>query len=382
MHVLWLCSWYPGPLDPYDGDFIERHAASLATCQPVQVIHLVQNTTLLKGQAPTTTETKAGQLQATVHALSWPGLPAPLDRLVFNRNYRSAYRRILAAYIETHGRPDLVHVHVPVKAGAAALWLKMRYGIPFIASEHNSAYFPEIPGSYATRNRYFRYITEHTFRQAKAVTSVSEWLTRRLEYLFQLPQTAVVRNAVDTHLFYPGLPTKARFRFLHVSMLLPLKNAEGILDALALLQQRTRDWELVLVGPAPDALRARAARLGLSSQVIFTGALSYGGVAEQMRKAHALVHFSRYENLPCVINEALCCGLPVVSSDVGGIRELVQEENGILVPEGNLQELADALYRLMLQYTNYDRVAISVTAQEAFNYAAIGKAWVGLYNRL
>lgn len=375
MKVLWLCSWYPNAADPFDGDFIERHARALALYQQVDVMHVVQNKNFLKGiTAVKREERKSANLNASIYFLPLPDTGFEfLNVYVFNKRYQSFYKQLIEQYIAIKGKPDLVHVHVPVKAGLTAVLLKKKYNVPFVVTEHSSAYFEHIPENYFSRNRYFRFVTKQAFQQAAAVSSVSAWLIQRLQTLFAIQQAELIRNVVDTTLFYPQQHTNERKRFLHVSMMHPLKNVQGILRALAILLKQRNDWEMWFVGPPSNEHLQLANELGLQNNITWKGALPYADVAAAMRSADALVHFSKYENLPCVINEALCCGLPVISSKVGGITELVNETNGMIVDAGDEQALAVAMHTFLSEKQTYNKIGIATEAAAMFSEQEIGK---------
>jgi glycosyltransferase involved in cell wall biosynthesis len=381
MKILWLCSWYPNELDPFDGDFVERHAMALSLFTEVHVIHLVQNYELLKGQTGNDRRSHNGNLHTHISMIPFAATSSSfINKLLFNWSYQRKLKELLEAFIKENGKPDLVHVHVPVKAGAGAVWLKKKYRIPFVVTEHTSAYFDHIPFHYASRNRYFRYITRKTFSEAQSVSSVSNWLLQQLQELFQLRQVQLIRNCVDTSLFYPvQQPTSAITTFLHVSMMVPLKNVVGILQAFRQLHEVRSDWELVLAGPASDELRQLSQTMGIGHMVRFTGTLPYAEVAREMQQAHALVHFSKYENLPCVINEALCCGLPVLTSDVGGISEIINDSNGILVREGDINGLTNALVHFMKGVPVFQQDTIAAEAHQQFSYQSTGRSLIEYY---
>jgi glycosyltransferase involved in cell wall biosynthesis len=383
MKVLWLCSWYPHTNDPYDGDFIERQARAYSLYQPVNIIHIVQSRQLNSRQ-PKPAETKTtGRLSSKVFYVQLPNTGIKyLDLLLYNRRYLQVASRAIEAYIHANGNPDLVHVHVPVKAGALALRLKKRPGIPFVVTEHSSAYFKHIEDNYFERSRYFRYVTKQCFENAELVTSVSNWLLNRLGELFRLKRVQLIRNTVDMDLFFPAPVSNTVPHFIHVSMMWPLKNVNGILHALSRLNRLSSNWQMSFVGPANEEYRQLAAELGLQNQVHWKGAMNYAGVASAMQQADALVHFSKYENLPCVVNEALCCGLPVITSNVGGIAELVNESNGILVENENIENLAAAMLSYLRQPDRFHKQNISKAAIDAFGYQTIGKQLLNLYNEV
>ena len=147
----------------------------------------------------------------------------------------------------------------------------------------------------------------------------------------------------------------------------------------------TRPWTLDLLGDGPERLQheERAAALGLSDRVRFLGEVA--DVPARLREAHVFVLSSRSEGLPISVLEAMAAGLPVVASDVGGLRELVAaEESGILVPAGSPALLAAALTRLV----DTPELRISMGAESrrrveaSFTIERCREAHLALYARL
>lgn len=155
-----------------------------------------------------------------------------------------------------------------------------------------------------------------------------------------------------------------------------------MLRSFTRLIKKRQDFELVIVGPASTALKEEVMQSGLASFVVFAGEISYPEVALQMQQASALVLFSRYENFPCVVIEALSCGLPVIAADTGGIGEAVNETNGMLVQSENEEELTTALNKVMNEYSKFDREKIAYDSGHRFSYEAIGKQFHDLYNEI
>ena len=383
MKILWLCSWFPNELDAYGGDFIERHAKSLAIHHPVDVIHIVQNQKLSNEAGTLFCKSEKDGLRVMAHTVPVLMLNIPFfNKITFNIRYLVFLKKVLNLYISENGRPDLVHVHVPVKIGAGALYLKKKFDIPFVVTEHNSAYFPHIPFHYHSLNFFYQWITRKTFQEALSVSSVSQWLISRLDFLFKPGNLNLIRNSVDTNVFYYEPSVNAKKRFIHVSMMEPLKNVKGIISAFIALNSTYTDWELILVGPLNTDYQQMAKEGGIGEKVIFTGLIRYDEVASQMRSADAIVHFSLYENLPCVITEALCCGLFVLASDVGGIREVITPENGVLVASEDIQGLTRAIATYLNRSDLYDRKKISEQAASVYNYRVIGFEMLQWYQGL
>jgi glycosyltransferase involved in cell wall biosynthesis len=124
------------------------------------------------------------------------------------------------------------------------------------------------------------------------------------------------------------------------------KSLEVALGALA----RIDGVGLLVAGDGPDldATRSEAARLGLDQRVRFLGPLDREGVLTLFRAADASLLSSSWENFPHTVVESLAVGTPVVSTDVGGVAEVVRDgENGLLVPAGDAGALAGAIRRVV-----------------------------------
>ena len=113
--------------------------------------------------------------------------------------------------------------------------------------------------------------------------------------------------------------------------------------------------------------------------VFFKGEISYSQVANEIQESDCLILFSNIENSPCVISEALCCGVPVIATNVGGIPELVSNNNSILVAPGNTEQLKNAMIKMMEIYSSFNKNKIAEDAQNKFNYPIIGNEFDVLY---
>ncbi len=379
--ILWLCSWYPHPGDPYEGDFIERHAKALSIYVPVAVFYVSQEGIGKNVDNDKTIEQHTNGLTETVIFFRFKKTGIKIiDRIVYNVRYYRAYKRHLQAYIAKEGKPGIVHVHVPMKAGMMGRWIKKKWGVPYIISEHSSHYSGRTDDDFLTKSLFHRYNVKRVFRDAVAVTNVSATIGAKLKELFGIGKVRVIHNTVDTGFFHPPASKVSTFRFIHVSTLAPYqKNIEGMLRSFSRLVKERQDLELVIVGPASPALKENVTQSGLAPFVIFTGEISYPEVARQMQQASALVLFSRYENFPCVVIEALCCGLPVIAADTGGIKEAVNEANGFLIQSENEDQLTNAMSRMMNEYHRFDRYKIANEASGRFSYHTIGKQFYDLY---
>lgn len=379
--ILWLCSWYPSKLDLFNGDFIQRHAKAAAAFNDIYVIYVAGDNT---GKADKKEREISKSDGLTEHIVHFPVSSSFPGKIRAHFNYLFIFKQAIRRYLVENGKPDLVHVHVPMKAGLLALWLKKRYKVPFVITEHYGIYNEETgKDSYVNRSRIFKNYTRRIFQQASVFVTVSKFLAEGVNRMVGQVNYTLVHNAVDTEFFFFEPKDQSSFRFIHVSNMVPLKNAEGILRAFKAYTEAGGSAMLQLVGNPDDTLPNYANSLGLTpDRVYFTGIVSYQQVAAEMQKSDCLILFSNIENSPCVIGEALCCGLPVIASNVGGIPELVNTDNSILISPGNEAELVATMIKITSVPEKYDRKKIAETASGKFSYLAIGEQLNAIYQKI
>ena len=381
--VLWLCSWYPHPGNPFEGDFIQRHAKAVATLTEVDLIFVNQDGPARNTEESTITREADGVSETVIHFRYRKTGIGLLDRLRYNWRYYRTYRKAIREYFERKGRPDLVHVHIPLKAGAIAQWIRRKWRIPYLVTEHSSHYTPGSDDAFASKSELHRFRVGRVFQQASIVTSVSAAVGEKLKSLFELKRVDVVRNVVDTRLFFYEHTKPQPFRFIHVSTLASFqKNVQGILRAAANLAKNRRDFELLLVGPADQELTDAVKGMGLEGLVRFSGEIPYESVAKEMRAASAFVLFSRHENFPCVMIEALCCGLPFIGTDTGGIPEAIDSGNGVVIASEDEEALQAAMHDMIDLYDRYDRSEIARIARDRYAYSTIAGQFIALYGEV
>jgi glycosyltransferase involved in cell wall biosynthesis len=374
--ILWLCSWYPSPAEPFNGDFIQRHARAAALYNNIYVIH-ISGAKNIKSPSVINTSTQ-GLSEKIILYKNRKGL---LGKLVNHFSWNRIYKKAVRDFIEENGRPDLVHVHVPMKAGLIAMWVKRKFSVPYIVTEHWGIYNDVLKENYSAKPGWFKKLTKNIFLYAAAASSVSNYLAGRIKkYVAPELTFEIISNTADTALFFYKAKPAAKFRFIHISNMIPLKNAEGLLIAFEELKKTNAGIELVFIGPNYFSLEQMAGDFGLLNQsVFFKGEVSYNKVAEEIQQSDCLLLFSNIENSPCVISESLCCGVPVIATNVGGIPELVSSANSVLVEPGNTQDLKEAMRKIIDNYTGYDKNKIAEDAQSKFSYSVIGKKIDELY---
>jgi glycosyltransferase involved in cell wall biosynthesis len=382
MNILWLASWYPNRTNPSTGDFIERHARSVAPfLTNLFVVAVLKDEHLTPGS--TEIFRSSSNNLHTFIAYYAPGkLGRFLEPLHSAFVYFKLQRRLFGEIVRTFGLPHLIHVHVAMKAGWFALRIKKKHRIPYLVTEHWTGYDPGARPNLKEMGNWFVMLTKKILNGASMLLPVSQNLRQQIGSYGIKTTCTVIPNMVDTHLFRFEPRPAGVFRFVHFSYLNSQKNPEGIIDACALLRGKGILFECLLAGGVAPHLNEKIRALGLAGNVFTAPEMPLGSVAEKMREAHALVMFSRFENLPCVVLEALCSGLPVVCSDVGGVAEIINDSNGMLVASGDVEALANAMERMVKEYARFNRQEIALASAAVFNPTRIGEQHLAVYRKL
>jgi glycosyltransferase involved in cell wall biosynthesis len=139
--------------------------------------------------------------------------------------------------------------------------------------------------------------------------------------------------------------------------------------------------DLVGEGPSTPRLRGLASELGVAERVRFRGPLTADEIADALRESNIFAFASYSENMPLAVIEALCCGLPVAATNVGGIPEAVGAD-GALAPPGDADALAAAIRDVLARYSSFDRGEIAARAAARYSFEAVGGVWDEIYRSL
>jgi len=191
------------------------------------------------------------------------------------------------------------------------------------------------------RARFVVCVSNFARSQLMAITSPGHW-----------DKLYVVHCGVDLKRFTPIERPRSRESnsVTCVGRLVPEKGQALLIEAVARMKDAGHDVSLMLVGDGPDraALESEATRRGLRGEVSFLGALSPPQVAQTLRETDVFCLPSFAEGVPIVLMEAMAMQLPVITSRVMGIPELVEDGvSGRLIRPGSSEDLVEALAELL-----------------------------------
>ncbi len=266
--------------------------------------------------------------------------------------------------------PDILHAHSPALNGVAALRVAERYGLPLVYEVR--AFWEDAAVDHGTsreggpRYRLTRALESYVLRRAHAVTTICEGLRTDMRARgIADDRLSVIPNAVDADALRPAPLHAARLRaqlgweghrvLAFIGSFYAYEGLDLLLDALARLRQHHPDLRLLLAGGGPQeaSLRAQATRLTLGDAVHFAGRVPHAEVGAWYGVADLCVYPRKPMRLTELVTplkplEAMALERPVIASDVGGHRELIQDGvTGVLARAGDADALAQAIASLV-----------------------------------
>lgn len=294
-------------------------------------------------------------LGAVVHDLGRVAGPRGFRRIRIARRLEQALRR--------HGPFDLIHAYLGMPAGAAAVPVARRLGIPVVVTLASGELVGLGDIRYGLQRRVIdRIAVARIFRNASAVTVPSSYMARLLaaspEHAKRVKGFAheIVPMGIDTRLF-PFTPRGdgPPWRLIRVASLNPVKDYPTLLRAMAALPENVT-LDIVGEDTLQGRIQALARQIGVDKRITFHGWQPTERVAELYAAAHVNVVSSRHEAANITMLEAACCGTPTVGTAVGYVADW-DPDRAVAVPVQDPRALAAAISALLRDPVRRTRIA-------------------------
>ncbi len=296
--------------------------------------------------------------------------------------YLLAWKNALHIYKQKKGGPDIIHSAIVFPASIISRYLKYKWKIPYIISEHWTGYLPE-DGRY--KGFLMRLLARITIKNASSVVTDSNRLKDRMQELGLTNAYYSIPNVVDVMQFnIPQTLQKNKIiNFIHISSFdEEQKNVSGIIRTFAKVHADYHDATLTLVGDGEmrPFLQKLSDSLTLGESVTFTGLKTGNELVELIQNSSAFILFSNYENMPCVMLEAMACGVPVIGTRTGDVPDVINSKNGILVDARNEDQLKDAMVSIIKNKGQFNSLGIRNSIINKVSPAEIARQYLAVYN--
>lgn len=374
-------TWYPSSNNPFSGIFIRDHVESLAKQHQVSVLYPelchFKQWFHLPAHSPVR-EIVSNNLELWhIQRRKLPFfhnysslIPASWSLNRYFSTYAKAAETVFNAHVAASGMPDLIHAHVTLPAGWAAVQLGQKHSLPVVISEHT------FPNKAYEGNAYFRRMATDVLKRANQVIAVSSALADALKTEFGNIPVDTVGNVISARDFYCASQRqrgREPFRFFSACVLLEDKGIQFLLRAAhQLLQFAITDFEVIIGGDGPykNALINETNQLGLENHCRFVGMLPREQMRARMHESNVFVLPSLCETFGMVVAEALLSGRPVIGTRCGGPEMLITPATGVLVPPGDSFALATEMARHYHGLYRYSSETLSASIINRFGNQA------------
>ena len=272
-------------------------------------------------------------------------------------------------------RPDIVHTHL-MACMYSAPWILL-HKVKMLHTLHS---IPQAENNFKIR----KIVTCFLYKTKKAIPIAISYENQKLVanyYGLKREAVEVISNPVITEKYYHNENDENSITLITVGRLSKEKNQIMMIRVLAELLKGYSDIRLVIVGNGKEReyLEQEAIKLGVKENISFTGMVT--DVENYLCNADIFLLSSLYEGVPLSILEAMAAGLPIVSTNVGGIKDIVTD-NGILVPSEDVDKMKEAIIELIqepeLRRKFGERSLRNVTK---YDIANISKQYIKLYQK-
>ena len=241
---------------------------------------------------------------------------------------------------------DLCHAFFGIPCGAIAYLYRKQ--LPYIVSLRGS----DVPGfnqRFSFQYIFLKPIIRRVWRNAKAVIANSDGLKKLAQKTYPNCPIDIIYNGIDIEQFKPARNDKDKLRILCVSRLIERKGIDYLLRSIPPIKERFGNrFEVWIVGEGnlEQQLKGLSRQLGVADVVSFKGYIEHSRLPDIYASSDILVLPSLSEGMSNTILEAMACGLPIVTTNTGGSKELING-NGIIIPTGDAKGIADAISKLI-----------------------------------
>jgi L-malate glycosyltransferase len=248
---------------------------------------------------------------------------------------------------------DLTHSFFTVPCGFVSLILKLQYGMPYIISLRGS----DVPGYSDRFSLVYKFLTPlitFIWKKSGAVIPNSQGLKELALKSRPEQEMAIIYNGIDIDRFKPGSEIKNHDKFIITLGGTRVTHRKGIgylIEAVSQLSQKYPQIIMKVIGEGDEKekLTKLVSELGLSERIHFLGKVDeHGKMVPFYQEASVFVLPSLNEGMSNAMLEALAAGLPILATDTGGTRELVQDgENGFILKMKDSADIAQKLEKLI-----------------------------------
>jgi len=341
LHILVIPSWYPSHKEDISGSFFREQSLALQkTGNQVGVIYPEMRSLKELAGLFDFQYGPEEQIDEGIPTFRWKLINfTPKFPKIIMKNWVRAGLKLFDLYIDKYGKPDIIQSHSMINGGFLAYQISLKYGIPYVITEHHSFFIKSKVSSKTIQE------LAPVVEKAEICYGVSNSLSEKLNEIFMIDKWRYMPNIVNNKFLEPNLHIPLAYKFIQICLLKENKRVDLTLKAFSIFLKKYSDIELIIGGDGPERKRLEelSKSLGISENVLFVGELSREQVLYNLSIASCFVLSSDYETFGVVVIEALALGKPVIATKCGGPETILNCSVGRLVEKGVVEELAEAM---------------------------------------
>lgn len=293
-----------------------------------------------------------------------------IPRKIFDWLKEMYSRRILNDILKEHGVPEIIHIHFPLINLNHEIWHFLKsIGKPIIVTEHWTKVQSKVLEPYRID------LLKKIVNEANEFICVGEPLKRSvIELTGTDREIKVIPNMVKPDFYYEEQRnSKETFDFVTVGRLVEVKRFGFTIEGFAKAFKDNHNVRLHVIGDGPlyNELQQKIIELDMEDRIKMYGFLARDKTAELVRKCDVLVSASVLETFGVPFIEAMSCGKPVIGIKNGPIDNYINESNGLLFDQDNMESFINTLRIIYRNRKSYNEKVISEQAQSLFSEKAV-----------
>jgi glycosyltransferase involved in cell wall biosynthesis len=310
------------------------------------------------------------------------------DLLVYAGKAYFFSRKLIRQLAEKNIKYDLSHSFFTVPCGFISLLLKWQHNIPYVVSLRGS----DVPG-YSDRFVFLygllKPLIKLIWKKSSAVIANSTGLRELAQKTNSKQKIGVIYNGIDTNNFKPSPEVKPVNKFILTTGASRITTRKGIDYLIQAIKQLSLQYPQLLLramgeGDAKESLKKLARDLKIEKNVEFIGRIPREKTAPFYQEASLFILPSLNEGMSNAMLEALSSGLPLLATDTGGTKEILEDgENGFIIKMKNASDIAEKIKKLMDDSELREKMAeISRKKALEMSWEKIAKEYLNLYKNI
>lgn len=392
MNILFISGWWPTNDSPAAGIFVKEHALAISKYCSLTVFFLKE---VKKSESwkdfPSSFSEEVEIINGNLKIISIAIYLRVRKFGLMNWQISTVLRHLYDKY-NSINRFDIIHTNISTTPISLYFLNNIhRYSIPLVHSEHSSFFHTELYDLDLQDQKMAKLKYEKLFSKngLKYLMPVSNQLGGVLNAYYGLPKNKIVKvpNVANDCFYYlnNNLNENGKIIITTAALWHYPKNPILFLEVLKIIKEKNIGYynriKINWIGEGVQMAEVGAFIHDYLTDldVDFLGMLTKNEIAKYFQKSNFFVHPTDAENLPCIIIEALCTGLPVLTANVNGCIELVDNSNGILFERQSRSDFYSKMIEMLESYTKFDKKNISQTATSKYSYDAVGKQIISIY---